>query len=90
MKFDTPAPEPQSPQQNDREPGRLTRAGWKWAFLLLLPAILFGPQLYDLACDYVVRPPTAKGGTRIASRRSGCAHWSIDRAVQWEPPAYQH
>ncbi len=88
MKFDTPAPEPQSPREKRSRAGRLTR--WKWAFLLLLPAILFGPQLYDLACDYVAGLQLQRAGRELQAGDLERAARSIDRAIQWEPPAYQH
>jgi tetratricopeptide (TPR) repeat protein len=87
VKFDAPTPEPQSPRDKRSQGSRLTR--WKWAFLLLLPAILFGPQLYDLGCDYVAGLQLRKAVRDFENGDFQRARLNFDRAIEWEPAAYR-
>jgi tetratricopeptide (TPR) repeat protein len=87
-KFEAPAREPMWQAEKATRAGRWGR--WKWALFLFLPAILFAPRIYDLACDYFAGWQLQRADHELAVGDFQRARRSIEGAIRWEPESYRH
>ena len=79
--FQTGDPEPRPPRRSIFK--RLGR--WRWLILLLLPALLFGPQAVDFVRGIVANIQLDRAEQDVRQRNFPRAVFHASRAIAWEP-----